>query len=119
MNRTYSFLLAAIFAAALFSSCAKKTDQAGAMADSSSMTAGNNGEANKAAVKGFYEDVINAHNVNAMDKYTAANFVDHNPEMGHSGQGIDDAKKSFTEWFASMPDAHMTIDRMVADGDMV
>ena len=119
MKRTLVFFSSAALATMMLSSCAKSGDQAATMADSAKMMAVNNGEANKALVKAFYENVVNNHKVNAMDQYCAATFTDHNPEMGHTGQGLDDNKKSFGEWFASMPDAHASVDNIVADGDMV
>ena len=114
MKQSLVLLSSAVVALFLFSSC--KNNGGGTTAAAGGMTAQ---DSNKAGAKAFYEDVINAHNPGAVDKYCAVNFVDHNPDMGHSGQGLDDAKKSFGEWFASMPDAHITVDNMTADGDMV
>src|SRR5436190_241938 len=49
----------------------------------------------------FYDEVINAHNVAAIDSFCTSDFVDHNPEHGHSGKGIDDLKTSFKDFFAA------------------
>ncbi|HYK47544.1 MAG TPA: ester cyclase [Parafilimonas sp.] len=80
---------------------------------------GTNTEANKARVQAFYDQVINAHNVDAIDSFCNADFVDHNPDPGHSGKGIDDLKASFKEFFAGFPDIHAGTDFMVAEGDTV
>lgn len=100
-------------ALALFSSCAKNNGS-GAAAGGMSLQ-----DSNKAGTKGFYEDVFNAHNPNAVDKYCTADFVDHNPDPGMTGKGTAELKKAFTGWFASFPDMHVTVDQMVAEGDMV
>src|SRR5438045_4101269 len=85
MKRTLTLFAVAAFAMAMMSSCSKKNDQAnGAMSLQDS---------NKAGTKGFYEDVMNAHKMDAIDKYCSADFVDHNPDPGHSGKGIADMKK--------------------------
>src|SRR5437868_2324980 len=73
----------------------------------------------KERVAQFYEKVVNAHNVDMIDSFCTADFVDHNPDMGHSGKGTDDLKASFREFFAAYPDVHMTPSFMVAEGDKV
>ena len=78
-----------------------------------------NTSANKERVQQFYNDVINAHNVDAVGNYCAADFVDHNPDPGHSGQGMEDLKASFKDFFAGYPDIHATTKFMVAHGDTV
>jgi predicted ester cyclase len=104
----------------MFSSCAKKGSET-ATTDSTqtTATAPNNVEANKAGVRAFYDTVINGHNIAAIDKYCAENVVDHNPDPGQSGQGIAAIKKGFQDWFASMPDVHISIDQIMGEGDMV
>jgi steroid delta-isomerase-like uncharacterized protein len=75
--------------------------------------------ANKTRVQAFYDEVINAHNVAVIDSFCASDFVDHNPDPGHSGKGMDDLKASFTEFFAGFPDIHVKTNFMVAEGDTV
>jgi steroid delta-isomerase-like uncharacterized protein len=67
----------------------------------------------------FYDEVINAHNIAAIDSFCTADFVDHNPDQGHSGKGIDDLKAGFRDFFAAYPDIHATTKFMVAHGDTV
>ena len=78
-----------------------------------------NTEANKAKTQAFYDQVINAHNTAAIDSFCAADFVDHNPDEGHSGKGLDDLKASFKDFFTGFPDVHVTTNFMVAEGDTV
>ncbi len=121
MKRSLNLLMRSALAGALglmmFSACAKNNNQAsnGAAVDSAKMTT----EANKAKVKDFYENVINKHNADVLDQYCTANFVDHNPDPGMDGNGLENNKKNFKAWFASMPDAHITVDNVIADGDLV
>ncbi|HYK45460.1 MAG TPA: ester cyclase [Parafilimonas sp.] len=80
---------------------------------------GTDAEANKAKVQSFYDQVINAHNVDAIDSFCSADFVDHNPDPGHSGKGIDDLRAGFKDFFSGFPDVHVATNFMVASGDTV
>jgi len=73
----------------------------------------------KEGVQHFYDDVINAHNPAAAETYCTADFVDHNPDQGHSGKGMDDLKAEFKDFFAAFPDVHATTKFMIAQGDTV
>lgn len=75
--------------------------------------------ANKAKMQRFYDEVMNAHNVNALDSFCTADFIDHNPDQGHSGKGIDDLKAGFKEFFSAYPDIHVSTNFMIAEGDTV
>ena len=76
-------------------------------------------DAAKTKVQAFYDQVINAHNPAAVDSFCAADFLDHNPDQGHSGKGIDDLKASFKDFFTGFPDVHVSTNFMVAEGDTV
>src|SRR5947209_3115027 len=119
MKRTLMFLGSAALATVMLSACAKSGEQANNSADSSKMMATNNAEANKAKTRQFYEEVMNGKKLETIDALCAADFTDHNPDPGSSGKGTGELKKEFTEWFKSMPDMHITIDNMAAEGDMV
>jgi steroid delta-isomerase-like uncharacterized protein len=95
--------------AVCFASCNNMADQA----------ANNKEAANKERVKQFYEQVINAHNPDMVDSFCSADFVDHNPEMNHTGKGIEELKTVFREFFTAYPDVHMNPDFMVAEDDKV
>ena len=75
--------------------------------------------ANKEKTQQFYDQVINAHNPAAIDSFCKADFVDHNPDPGHSGKGIEDLRSQFTQMFTAFPDAKVKTDFMVAKGDTV
>lgn len=76
-------------------------------------------EANKARMQKFYDEVINAHSIAAADSFCTADFVDHNPDQGHSGKGIDDLKASFKDFMTGFPDVHEATNFMIAKGDTV
>src|SRR5438874_1309897 len=114
MKRSLNLLLTGALGMMMFSACAKNGNQAmSGAADSAKMTA----DANVAKTKAFYENIINAHKTDQLADYCAASFTDHNPDPGHDGNGLENNKKNFTEWFTMMPDTHITVDHMVADGD--
>ena len=75
-------------------------------------------EENKALVRGIYQETMNEKNIAAMDKYVAANVIDHNPDPGQ-GPGLEGAKKSFSEMFTAFPDMAGTVDLMISEGDLV
>jgi hypothetical protein len=35
-----------------------------------------------------------------------ADFIDHNPDQGHSGKGIEDLKAGLKEFFTAFPCSH-------------
>ena len=74
-------------------------------------------EENKAIVRRLYE-AINARNMDAWDELLAADHVAHqanNPEF----HGIEAYKNLTATFIDSVPDLHVTIDDMVAEGDKV
>ncbi len=87
--------------------------------NSTSNSMSDHSEANKAKTQQFYDEVINAHNTAMIDSFCTKDFVDHNPDQGHSGKGIDDLKAQFTQMFAAFPDAKVNVDFIVAKGDTV
>ena len=103
-NLIYTLAIAVCFA-----SCSNMADQTGNTKEAAA----------KERMQQFFDKVINAHNVDMVDSFCTADFVNHNPDPGHSGQGIDDLKATFREFFAGFPDVKMTPDFMIAEGDMV
>lgn len=69
-------------------------------------------------VKNFYEMVVNRKNTVFANSLISADFKDHNPFHGSDGTR-EGTKKFFLEYFVSFPDLKFTVDRMVAEGDMV
>ncbi|MGG9971991.1 ester cyclase [Ferruginibacter sp. SUN002] len=74
---------------------------------------------NKMRMQQFYDQVINAHNTAMIDSFCVPDFIDHNPDQGHTGKGIADLKAQFTNMFTGMPDVKMTTKFMIAQGDTV
>jgi C-1 hydroxylase len=71
---------------------------------------------NKAAVRRFYEDVVNKKNMALIPELIAPNYVSNlTPEI----KGPEGVKNLFTSLFAAFPDWHEKIDYMFAEGDMV
>ena len=73
---------------------------------------------NTELVKSFYNDVFNAHNVDAISQYCSVDFVDHNPDPGQQ-PGLDGLKAAFTSLFAAFPDLKVEVLKTVAEGDTV
>ena len=87
--------------------------------NSSDKSSSDNSAANKAKAQQFYDQVINGHNAAMIDSFCTADFVDHNPDPGHSGKGIADLKAAFTDMYAAFPDVKVNTNFMVAKGDTV
>src|SRR5919197_854864 len=73
-------------------------------------------EANKLLIKSFIEQVLNKHNVAAIDKYYAPNLIQHSPSMG---QGIQGFKEFFTSFFLAFPDIHAAIEHILVEKHVV
>ncbi|HKR05528.1 MAG TPA: ester cyclase [Bacteroidia bacterium] len=76
-------------------------------------------EANKARMQQFYDEVINAHNTAMLDSFCTPDFIDHNPDPGHTGKGIEDISAMFKSFMESFPDIHASTNFMIAQGDTV
>ena len=74
-------------------------------------------EANKEKLKGFYKEVFNAHNPDAISNYCTDKFVDHNPDPGQK-QGMEGLKAAFKGLFAAFPDIHVSVEQVVVEGDL-
>lgn len=73
-------------------------------------------EANKAIVRGYVE-LWSTGNLALADEVLAADFVDHtHPNQAPGPEGVKRAVKAFREGF---PDAHITIEQMIGEGDTV
>jgi len=71
---------------------------------------------NKAASRRGIEEVWNKGNLAIVDENTAPNYVCHStPEI----KGTEGLKQFATTMRTAFPDYHLTIDHMVAEGDMV
>ena len=71
---------------------------------------------NKEFIQSYTEDFWNTHNIEAFDKYYAADFVVH---FANGDQNREQAKGLYQAYFAAFPDLHITTDDLVAEGDKV
>src|SRR5262249_30245180 len=69
-------------------------------------------------VRRFYEEVFNQGKVAMIDRYIAANGIDHQMPPGQ-GNGPEGVKKMVADFRKAFPDGHFTIDDVIADGDKV
>lgn len=76
-------------------------------------------EVNKALVRRYYEEVVNGGNAALVDELFALDYVNHvagSPEDLHGPEGERQFDALYRQAF---PDAHLTIEDMVAEGDRV
>jgi len=76
-------------------------------------------EENKALVRRYFEEVVNQKRLERADQFVAPDYLDHAAVPGQ-GPGLEEAKQQrWAMYFAAIPDLHVTIDDMVAEGDKV
>ena len=73
-------------------------------------------ENNKNVVREFYEEVFRKHNLSAVDRYMHDDYIQHNQDTRQGKAGFIEFHEGF---FAAIPDSCATINRMVAEGDLV
>jgi predicted ester cyclase len=71
-------------------------------------------EENTAIIKRFF-DGINQGKINVLDEVIGAGFVWH----GTNNLSMEDYRKDLSGLFAAFPDAHWTIEDLIAQGDKV
>jgi steroid delta-isomerase-like uncharacterized protein len=74
--------------------------------------------ANRALARRWYDEFINAHDVDALDDLLASDFASHFLS-GAAGRGRDDLKQIDGAMFSAVPDLRVTVQDMVAEGDKV
>ena len=72
-------------------------------------------EDNKAAVRRFYQEVINGRNPDALDELLVPDGVDHT----FGSQSTEQAKQFFAMVYRAFPDLHVEVHDVVAEGDLV
>ena len=69
---------------------------------------------NKDIVRRLYEEVVNNHNVDALNNYFTPDYVNHkNPG------GLEGTRQPFLTLFEAFPDVRVSIDSIGAEGDRV
>ena len=69
---------------------------------------------NKALVRGYLEDVWKKHDLDALDRYLAADYVQHSK---HAAPGRDGVKVFFRALWAAFTEQSFSIDDVIAEGD--
>ncbi len=75
-------------------------------------------EANKAVVRRYVEEVINAGNLDRLGEFMTEDGIDHAAPAGMP-QGVQGAKMFLGMFFGAFPDHHYTIEDMLAEDDKV
>ena len=75
-------------------------------------------EGNKAIVRRLGE-VLNAGNLDAVDDILAPDYVRHDPNPLLAEAGPNEYKQAFSRLRRAFPDAHWTLEDLLADGDKV
>ena len=73
---------------------------------------------NKAMMRRFYDEVVQGGNFALLEELAASNFVDHNPGPGQA-PGSEGIKQFFTAMRAAITDLRVTVEQVVAEGDLV
>lgn len=75
-------------------------------------------EANKAVVRRYYEEVLNAGRVDVLDELAAQDYVEHDPFPGQ-GNGRGDLERRAATLIEAFSPCTFTIEDLVAEGDKV
>jgi steroid delta-isomerase-like uncharacterized protein len=75
-------------------------------------------EANKTFVRQGLEEMFNQGNVSAVDKYLAADYVEHQTMPGQA-PGLEGFKQMLSTMHTAFPDFRITVDDIIAEGDKV
>ncbi len=73
-------------------------------------------EKNKKVVREFYEAVFRKHDLGAVSRFMHEDYIQHNPDTDQGMKGFIRFHEGF---FAAAPDFCATINRMVAENDLV
>jgi steroid delta-isomerase-like uncharacterized protein len=74
-------------------------------------------ELNKLRIRSFVQEVLNKHNLTALDKYYSSNATQQNPTA--AGQGTHGLKNFFVPFFLAFPDMRVTIEHILAENSVV
>lgn len=76
-------------------------------------------EENKATSRRFYEELFNRGNLDAAEEIVSSDFVLHDPNLPEEVRGPEGLKQFVTLYRNAFPDIDFTIDKQVAEDDMV
>jgi steroid delta-isomerase-like uncharacterized protein len=75
-------------------------------------------EENKALAR-RWADIFNQDNLDLVDEIYASDYVGHDPAMPEEVRGVEGAREFYSMYRNAFPDADITIEDQLADGDMV
>jgi len=79
-----------------------------------------NPEENKAIVMRYVEEFWNQKNLDVLDELISPSAIAHEATTVHLfGQGLESLKQAAAMYIAAFPDLHVTVDDLIAEGDMV
>ena len=73
-------------------------------------------EENKRIVREFYEEVFRKRDLGVVGRYMHDDYIQHNPDARQGKAGFIEFHEGF---FAAVPDFRATVNRMVAENDLV
>ena len=76
-------------------------------------------EENKANVRRVYGEAINQGKMAVVDELVSPDYVEHDPGFPQPVRGPEGLKQYFMVFRTAFPDIHITIEDMIAEGDMV
>ena len=76
-------------------------------------------EGNKAVARRWFEELFNAQNLDVADEITAQDSVNHDPLLTHLPSGPEGDKYVVNLYHGSFPDAQITIEDQIVQGDRV
>lgn len=76
-------------------------------------------EENKALVRRHFEELVNNKNLTVIDEQVAPDFVDHSSLSGQPAYGPEAPRQAMKILHTALPDAHVTIEDVIAEGDRV
>ena len=74
---------------------------------------------NKLTVRRLVEEGFNKQNLRLIDETFAKDAISHDPSQPNLGRGPEGARESMRVYSTAFPDAKVTIDREIAEGDYV
>lgn len=76
-------------------------------------------EENKALVRRWFEEVFNQQDFDVAEEIVAQDHVDHDPTLPDTPSGPEGVKQSVSLYHGAFPDAHITVEDQIAEGDLV
>ena len=75
--------------------------------------------ANKAMIRRFVEEVKNKRHLEQLGDIFRADYTEHNSTVASFGPGVEGYKNFLNHLFTAFPEDNVTIEQIVAEGDMV